>query len=38
MVEKQGHRPYKNDESGFKRFLKDLPDDSLVALEAYGYY
>jgi transposase len=33
-----GHRQYKNDESGFKRFLKDLPEDALVAMEATGYY
>jgi transposase len=33
-----GHHQYKNDESGFKRFLKDLPDDALVAMEATGYY
>ena len=33
-----GHNQYKNDESGFKKFLKRLPDDCLVAMEATGYY
>jgi len=34
----RGHHQYKNDEIGFKRFLKDLPKESLVAMEATGYY
>ena len=34
----QGHNQYKNDESGFKRFLKELPEGSLVVMEATGYY
>ncbi len=33
-----GHNQYKNDESGFKKFLKELPDSSLVVMEATGYY
>jgi len=33
-----GHNQYKNDEPGFKKFLKRLPDDCLVAMEATGYY
>jgi transposase len=33
-----GHDQYKNDESGFKNFLKELPSDCLVAMEATGYY
>jgi transposase len=35
---KSVHNQYKNDESGFKKFLKELPDDSLVVMEATGYY
>ena len=35
---KSGHNQYKNDASGFKKFLKELPVDSLVAMEATGYY
>jgi len=35
---KAGHHQYKNDEPGFKKFLKRLPDDCLVAMEATGYY
>src|SRR6056297_2968819 len=34
----KGHCQYKNDGSGFKRFLKELPNDSLVVMEATGYY
>ncbi len=34
----KGHGQYKNDGSGFKRFLKELPNDSLVVMEATGYY
>ena len=33
-----GHNQYKNDESGFRKFLKELPDGSLVVMEATGYY
>ena len=33
-----GHNQYKNDETGFKKFLKRLPSDCLVAMEATGYY
>lgn len=33
-----GHHQYKNDESGFTRLLKKLPDDCLVVMEATGYY
>lgn len=33
-----GHHQYKNDESGFKLFLKALPKNALVAMEATGYY
>ncbi len=33
-----GHKQYKNDEIGFKKLLKDLPKESLVAMEATGYY
>ena len=33
-----GHSQYKNDEKGFKNFLKNLPDDILVVMEATGYY
>jgi|TARA_R110001592_G_scaffold153288_1_gene381633 transposase len=34
----EGHNQYKNDESGFKKFLKELPEGSLVVMEATGYY
>ncbi len=33
-----GYDQYKNDESGFRKFLKALPDTSLVVMEATGYY
>jgi transposase len=33
-----GHHQFKNDESGFKNLLKHLPKDSLVVMEATGYY
>ncbi|MFT4611476.1 MAG: transposase [Glaciecola sp.] len=33
-----GHNQYSNDESGFKKFLKELPESSLVVMEATGYY
>jgi transposase len=34
----RGHNQYKNDEPGFKEFLKELPRESLVVMEATGYY
>jgi transposase len=34
----KGHNQYKNDETGFKKFLKDLPNGCLVVMEATGYY
>ena len=33
-----GYDQYKNDESGFRKFLKALLDNSLVVMEATGYY
>jgi len=33
-----GHTQYKNDAQGFKKFLKELPKDVLVVMEATGYY
>ena len=33
-----GHNQYKNDETGFKKYLKELPQGSLVVMEATGYY
>ena len=33
-----GHNQYKNDASGFKKFLKELPAEALVVMEATGYY
>jgi transposase len=33
-----GHNQFKNDESGFKKFLKELPNNALVVMEATGYY
>lgn len=33
-----GHDRYKNDERGFNKFLKELPEGSLVVMEATGYY
>ncbi len=33
-----GHDQYKNDESGFRKLLKALPDTSSVVMEATGYY
>lgn len=33
-----GHNQYKNDGSGFKTFLKELPVNALVVMEATGYY
>lgn len=35
---KQGHLQFKNDELGFKKFHKMLPENSLVVMEATGYY
>ncbi len=34
----QGHLQFKNDELGFKKFHKILPKNSLVVMEATGYY
>ena len=34
----QGHLQFKNTESGFKKFQKLLRKDSLVVMEATGYY
>ena len=33
-----GHVQFKNDESGFKKFLKSLSSNVLVVMEATGYY
>src|SRR5690554_1179277 len=33
-----GHMQLKNDEKGFKSFLKTLPKTALVVMEATGYY
>ncbi len=33
-----GHTQFKNDEKGFKSFLKHLPQGVLVVMEATGYY
>jgi len=33
-----GHNQYKNDELGFKKFLRELPKEALVVMEATGYY
>jgi len=33
-----GHNQYKNDETGFKKLLKALSEESLVVMEATGYY
>ncbi len=35
---KSGHDQFKNDASGFRSFLKSLPKESLVVMEATGYY
>ena len=32
------HNQFKNDEQGFKSFLKSLPQGALVVMEATGYY
>lgn len=33
-----GHVQFSNDEKGFVKFLKTLPKDALVVMEATGYY
>ncbi|RXJ43259.1 IS110 family RNA-guided transposase [Gelidibacter gilvus] len=33
-----GHDQFKNDEKGFSSFLKMIPKDSIVVMEATGYY
>lgn len=39
VVDSQGnHSQFKNDGSGFKDFLKALPSNALVVMEATGYY
>jgi transposase len=35
---KSGYNQFKNNPSGFKPFLKSLPKESLVVMEATGYY
>ena len=35
---KKGHNQFKNNASGFRSFLKSLPKESLVIMEATGYY
>ncbi len=35
---KSGHNQFKNDAQGFKAFSKELPSESLVVMEATGYY
>ena len=35
---KAGHNRYRNDGPGFRKFLKELPQSSLVVMEATGYY
>lgn len=35
---KKGHNQFKNNASGFRSFLKILPKESLVIMEATGYY
>ena len=36
--ETTGHKQLKNDEKGFKSFLKSLPKTAVVVMEATGYY
>ena len=36
--EGSGHLQFANDEKGFRKLLKHLPEHSLVAMEATGYY
>ena len=33
-----GHNQYSNEASGIKKFLKELPAEALVVMEATGYY
>ena len=33
-----GHNQYSNEASGFNKFLKELPSEALVVMEATGYY
>lgn len=33
-----GHNQFKNDEKGFASFLRTIPQESLVVMEATGYY
>ena len=35
---KSGHDQFKNNPSGFRSFLKSLPKESFVLMEATGYY
>lgn len=35
---KTGYHQYKNNEAGFRKYLKELPKGSLVVMEATGYY
>ncbi len=35
---KTGHNQFKNEEQGFKSFLRSLPQEALVVMEATGYY
>ncbi|SIR30156.1 hypothetical protein SAMN05421797_109119 [Maribacter ulvicola] len=35
---KTGCHQYKNNEAGFRKYLKELPKGSLVVMEATGYY
>jgi transposase len=33
-----GHKQFKNDEKGFVAFLRSIQKESLVVMEATGYY
>lgn len=35
---KKGHQSFKNDAQGFKSFLKEITKETLVVMEATGYY
>jgi transposase len=35
---KSGHYQFKKETFGFKSFLKSLPKESLIVMEATGYY
>ena len=35
---KTGYHQYRNNEAGFRKYLKELPKGSLVVMEATGYY